>query len=160
MRKLKGKRGFTLIEIIIVLAVLAVLAAVAIPNVAGFLGRGKERSWDSDRNIIQTAVDTWRTDIGARGGNPWPTTAGQTLPTGGTTWKGYVDMAALTTDKYLKSCDSVKSADNTKNNCTKTVSGSYRWFIDASGIVTSWYDTDADGAVDAGETAFQTDIYP
>lgn len=74
----RGEKGFTLIEIIIVLAVLGVLAAVVVPNVSGFLGRGKERGWNSDRDTLQAAVDSYRTDVAHRAaaGNPWPTLGG------------------------------------------------------------------------------------
>ena len=72
----RGEKGFTLIEIIIVLAVLGVLAAIIVPNVQGFLGRGKERGWSADRDILQAVVDSYRTDISQRTGNPWPTLGG------------------------------------------------------------------------------------
>ena len=132
-----GEKGFTLVEILIVLAVLAIMAAVVIPNVTGFLGRGKERAFDSDRRTLQAAVDAWRTDIGRRSGNPHPVldTAG-CIGTPATACNSYIDIAALATDKYLSDAAVVKSADKEKNTtATNTVSGSYGWFIDAGGTV-------------------------
>ncbi|MBI2934373.1 MAG: prepilin-type N-terminal cleavage/methylation domain-containing protein, partial [Chloroflexi bacterium] len=79
-RLTRSSKGFTLVELMIVLAVLAVLAAVVIPNVSGYLGRGKERAWDADRDILQSAVDAWRTDIRNRAGNPWPVLTSPTVP--------------------------------------------------------------------------------
>lgn len=156
----KGSKGFTLIEILIVLAVLAVLAAVIIPSVTGYVARGKERAWGRDRDILQSAVDAWRTDIGQRGGDPWPKLSSPAVPVG-QTWKGYIDIGALATDNYLKGADAVKSAHKTYNTtATQTVSGSYRWFIGADGVVNSWYDADAGSDVDAGETGFYPEVYP
>lgn len=36
MMKLKNKKGFTLIELIVVIAILAILAAIAVPRIIGF----------------------------------------------------------------------------------------------------------------------------
>lgn len=176
----RRQRGFTLIEIIIVLAVLAVLAAVAIPNVAGFLGRGKERAWDADRNLIQAAVDAHRTDVGKRAGNPWPTLGaliGAPADMGngtadtpdldygdvgdkdnvretGEDLNSFIDIGALATDGYLKGADVVKSADKRLNTtATNTISGSYGWYIDSKGVVQAlyWNDANNDTKVDAAE---------
>ena len=189
----RGEKGFTLVEIIIVLAVMAVLAAVVIPNVTGFLGRGKERGWAADRDILQAAVDSYRTDINQRAGNPWPTLGGL-IGTPADTANGtanatdgdygdvgdkdinqetgedlnsLIDIAALVNEGYLKNDKTVKSANKLLNTtANQTVSGSYGWYINSTGVVDAiyWNDADNDGKVDAGEiistTAFQTDIYP
>ena len=38
----KNKRGFTLVEIIVVLVILAILAAVAVPTALGYVDDAKE----------------------------------------------------------------------------------------------------------------------
>ncbi|MBI2829775.1 MAG: prepilin-type N-terminal cleavage/methylation domain-containing protein [Chloroflexi bacterium] len=178
----RGQKGFTLIEILIVLAVLGVLAAVVVPNVTGFLSRGKERAWEADRDILQSAVDSWRTDIGKRTGNPWPTLGGLigtptdagngtvNTPDGdfadigdsdstqetGEDLNSFIDIDALADEGYLKDSKGVKSADKLLNTtATNTQSGSYGWFINSTGVVDSitWVDADNDGDVDAGETS-------
>ncbi|MDY6834725.1 MAG: type II secretion system protein [Chloroflexota bacterium] len=71
MNRDKHQQGFTLIELLIVIGILAVVAAVAIPNLTRFMGSGKEESYDSDKNVIQTAIGSFYTDYGI-----YPTTDG------------------------------------------------------------------------------------
>lgn len=170
----RGQKGFTLIELVIILAVLGVLAAIVIPNVSGFLGRGKERAWEADRNILQAAVDAWRTDIGQRSANAWPIVTGPpyvlgipTVVDGAVTVKnGIIDMTdlynAAGTQNYLKGTDAVKSALKAENLSTQTQDGSYIWYIDTDGVVKSiLFDRNlATPAVDVAKTNFQTDVYP
>ncbi len=180
----RGEKGFTLVELIIVLAVLGVLAAVVIPNVTGFLGRGKERAWGADRDILQAAVDTYRTDIGKRAGNPWPTLGGLigtpadcngtdnasdgdytsvgdkdiNLETG-EDLNSFIDIGLLADEGYLKSASDAKSADTRLNTtATNTVSGSYGWYINSKGIVYAiyWNDANNDDLVDSGEVGSTT----
>ncbi len=123
---MRGQKGFTLIEILIVLALMAVLAAIVIPNVQGFLGRGKDDSYKVDKKTLQAAVDGYYTKNSA-----YPTTAGATgLPTGGN--NSYVVTATLVTDKYL---NDTPSSANTYNNASGT--GTYGWYVDSSGRVQS-----------------------
>ncbi len=42
MKKMKQKKGFTLIEVIVVIAILAILAAIAIPSITGYVEKAKE----------------------------------------------------------------------------------------------------------------------
>ncbi len=181
----RGEKGFTLIEIIIVLAVLGVLAAVVIPNVSGYLGRAKDRGWGADRDILQAAVDSYRTDIGKRAGNPWPTLGGligtpADLGNGtanttdgdygdvgdkdinlevGEDLNSFIDISLLADEGYLKSAADAESADTRLNTtATNTVSGSYGWYINAKGVVDAiyWNDKNGDSKVDSGEVVSTT----
>jgi len=60
-KRISGKKGFTLIELIVVIAVIAILAVILIPRFAGFTQSARERSAMSDaRNILMAleALDT------------------------------------------------------------------------------------------------------
>lgn len=57
--KLKHKKAFTLIEMLIVLVVVALLMAIIIPNVAGQRNRIDEQATENIRDIIETQANTY-----------------------------------------------------------------------------------------------------
>jgi len=54
--RLMGKRGFTLMELMIVVAVLAILAAILIPNFRGITADAKNSTAKADLRNLKTAV--------------------------------------------------------------------------------------------------------
>lgn len=56
LTRLRKKRGFTLIEVIIVLVILAILAAVAIPSLTGYIDKAREKKYMlAAKNIMKAA---------------------------------------------------------------------------------------------------------
>ena len=55
----KNKKGFTLIELIIVIAILAILAAVAIPNFIGLQTEAKRGRDIGTASAIVSAINSW-----------------------------------------------------------------------------------------------------
>ncbi|MBI4198015.1 MAG: prepilin-type N-terminal cleavage/methylation domain-containing protein, partial [Chloroflexi bacterium] len=56
---LKGQRGFTLVEIIIVIVVLAILAAIAFPAVRGFVASTRTQGKESDIRTVESGVQRY-----------------------------------------------------------------------------------------------------
>ena len=59
------KRGFTLVELLIVIIIIAVLAAVAIPKFANSGNRSKESALRAELRQMRNAVELFRNDTGA-----------------------------------------------------------------------------------------------
>jgi type IV pilus assembly protein PilA len=57
-KRIRGERGFTLVELLVVLAILAVLIAIVVPNLAGLTGGAKAKAAQAELDIVQTAMDT------------------------------------------------------------------------------------------------------
>ena len=64
MRKLR-KKGFTLVEIMIVVAIIGLLAAIAIPNFVRARTRAQTNSCIANLKQIEGAVQVWAIDTGA-----------------------------------------------------------------------------------------------
>ena len=61
-KKVKGNKGFSLIELIIVIAILGVLALILIPRFGGFRERAREASNEATARTIETAIVTLLAD--------------------------------------------------------------------------------------------------
>lgn len=52
----KTRKGFTLVELIIVIAVIAILAAIAVPQFAGYIERGNKSNDDALAALIEKSI--------------------------------------------------------------------------------------------------------
>ena len=135
----------------------------------------KEESWESDRNVLQTAVNAFHTEYGY-----YPTNSGEGLdsplideyPTaasdgigdscivfsgsaGGNEKTGLVDVGNLQADTKSSSASGYGVAKNPGGDDSH-----YVWYVDSTGEVHSWYDVDSDGVVDEDEIDFVEGVYP
>jgi len=74
------RRGFTLIELMVVIAIIIILAAIAIPNYLSMTARAKRSRVASDFAAIATALETYKTDW-----NQYPPATSVAITTVGTT---------------------------------------------------------------------------
>lgn len=88
MINIKNKKGFTLIELIVVITILGLLAALVIPKMFGRIGESKQKAAKAQIELFATAFDAFRLDTGR-----YPTTdeglqSLRSKPTGNDKWKG------------------------------------------------------------------------
>lgn len=58
IRKMKNKKGFTLVELIVVLVILAILAALLVPALTGYIDKAKEQSITAECRMAVMATQT------------------------------------------------------------------------------------------------------
>ena len=90
-KKLKDKKGFTLVELIVVLVILAILAALLIPALTGYIDKANKEKVVAETRMVAMAVQTEASEAyGAAG-------AGKTLndTKDDTTW---TDDTSIDTD--------------------------------------------------------------
>ena len=60
LQKNLTKKGFTLVEIIVVLVILAILAAIAVPSVLGYVNEAKDERYIQEARSIYVVIQTER----------------------------------------------------------------------------------------------------
>ena len=66
-QKLKAKKGFTLVELIVVIAIIGVLAAILVPTMLGYVTSSRVTSANSTAASIKNNVDTFLTNADTAG---------------------------------------------------------------------------------------------
>ena len=61
--KVKNKKGFTLVELIVVLVILAILAALLIPALTGYIDKAKEKKVIAETRMVVMAVQTVASEV-------------------------------------------------------------------------------------------------
>lgn len=128
-KKLKDnkKKGFTLVELIVVLVILAILAALLIPALTGYINKAKEKSIVAEtRQVVmaaQTIADEQYGTISLKGAGSVTITLG--TETGATDNKTSSSTITITAEDIAKlaevSADNIKTVTGKDGKITKVV---------------------------------------
>ncbi len=67
LQQLKAKKGFTLVELIVVIAIIGVLAAILVPTMMGFVTSSRVTSANSTAASFQDQIEQFLTDCDTKG---------------------------------------------------------------------------------------------
>ena len=67
LQKLKAKKGFTLVELIVVIAIIGVLAAILVPTMLGYVENSRITSMDQVAKTIKDAAQVAATEMDTQG---------------------------------------------------------------------------------------------
>lgn len=129
LKKLNNKKGFTLMEMLIVVAIIAVLVAIAIPVFNGALTKSKEAA---DVANLRAAYAEWQVKMLTEN-EKVPATATALMTSDGTETKlNYNDKLTYTPAQDNKSATIVYKATKLTNPATDD--GTYTWKLGTATI--------------------------
>ena len=97
--RLRGERGFTLVEMLVIVSIIVALAGVVVPSVAGFSGRGEVGAMAEEIESVQSAMDIMMVDRKVESVNTSPASSQNS-------WKTFPNgPGTASLDTYLKAQD-------------------------------------------------------
>lgn len=112
--RFNDRRGFTLIEVIVVAGIIAILAGILVPMIFNQIDESRKTRALADCKSIQTAIMTFRKDTGVWPNKSNPTTANISMLSGDGTAIPDADLAAQGFDVTTRQMygDHLKTDDN------------------------------------------------
>ena len=121
-QKLKAKKGFTLVELIVVIAIIGVLAAILVPTMLGYVTSSRVTSADTTAAKIEDSIDTFLTQADTAGYGMLQSNTALSRITGqcsNGTWTLTASAAGATTFKSSSSVSWSTSGSGASANQTK-----------------------------------------
>ncbi len=87
-RSARNKNGFTLVELLIVMVIIGLLAALVGPKMFGKVGKSKQKAAKAQITLFETALDTYRLDVGKYPATDMGLEALRTKPEDAEKWDG------------------------------------------------------------------------
>ena len=109
---MKNRKGFTLIELMIVIAIIGILAAMAIPNFKKARASARQKACYSNIRVLQGAVEMYNMDV-----STMMTTLNQGTLRNGKYLKGTADLMCPETSKQKGYKESGDLTDNGEITC-------------------------------------------
>ena len=136
MLNLRSKKGFTLVEIMIVVAIIALLAAIAIPNLLRARHNANEAAAISSTKTLATAMESFRA---AQTPPTYPSTfaalSGATPPYVDVTLTNAISSAAARQGYFYAYTSGVNTYSVTATPATSAVTGTRVFFVNESGVI-------------------------
>ena len=102
IRKMKNKKGFTLVELIVVLVILAILAALLVPALTGYIDRANnEKIIAETRSVVMAAQTVASEHYAASEGTDKDTDGDEILELAELKDKGTLDDLVVTDGKVI-----------------------------------------------------------
>jgi type IV pilus assembly protein PilA len=142
----KDKKGFTLVEVIVVLVILAILMAIAIPALTGYIEKARMNAVTTEARSAQVALQTIGTEIASDGGDFTAITATGATTLATSPFDLYAPISTVASPTILdeiKALSSAKLNGVTLADITYEANGQLSTFTFANGTYEVDYDVDS-----------------